>query len=443
MRVTVLGAGEVGMQLGRALIGDGHEVSLIDSDHEAVTQARDELDIEVIEGHGGNVDVLEQAQVSECELFCAVTQNEELNILASLVAKKLGAQQTAVRIRGLSHIARRRTFYRRTLGFDLTISPEEMTAAAISRFIRGQDLIAVEGVADGRIQIERFRLTERMDAVGKKIRDIKMPRQSLVVAVLRGTSIIIPSGDDEVHEGDELMLVGTTETIERLDKIFGKRIKLPKRVMIVGGGRAGVAAAKTLERLKIKVTLLDSRLERAEKLSQTLKHTHIEHADGTNMRDLQEESVHKVDLFLSMTSDDERNLLSCQLAKIAGAQQAIALVKRNDYRDLHTKLNIDGLISPRHLIAQRILRYVSTGGTRRITPIEKGRAEIIELDLTPESPLIGIPLKEVDFPRGAIVGAVVRKETAFVPRGEDALEEGDLVIVFALTQARKSVEALA
>lgn len=431
------------MQLGRALISDGHEVILIDSSHEAVMSARDELDVKVIEGHGGNVDVLEQAQVADCELFCAVTTNEELNILASLVAKKLGAQKTAVRIRGLSHIAKRRTFYRKTLGFDLTISPEEMTAAAISRFIRRQDLIAVEGVADGKIQVERFQLTDRMDAVGKKIRDIKMPRQCLIVALIRGTSILIPSGEDEVREGDDLLLIGATSTIERLDKIFGKRIVLPKRVIIAGGGRAGLAAARTLERIRVKVTVMEKDLPRAEYLAETLKHAHIEHADGTNFRDLQEESVQKADLFLALTDDDECNLIACQLAKSIGAKRAIALVNRHDYRDMDSRLNLDGVIAPRQLIARRIVRYVSSGGHENITPIEKGRAEIIEFDLTESSPILGIPLREIDFPRGAIVGAVVRREDAFIPRGDDIFEKGDSLIVFALTQARKSVEALA
>lgn len=416
---------------------------LIDSDHDTVQRARDRLDTQVIEGHGGNVDVLEQALVGEADLFCAVTNNDELNILASLLAKKLGSARTAVRVRGLSHITRRRFFYRRTLDFDLTISPEEMTATAISRFVRGQDFTVVEGVADGKIQLERFMLTERFDAVGKKIRDVKLPRQCLIVALVRGTSIIIPSGEDEIHDGDEVLMIGATEVIERLDKILGKRIRLPKRVMIVGGGRNGVAAALTLQRLRLKVRLLERDLEIARQLSDMLSHVQIAHADGTSVQHLLEENVERVDLFLAMTGDDEVNLIACQLAKNLGAKQTIALAAKRDYGELHKVLGIDGVVSPRLLIAERIVRYVSTGAQARITPIEKGRAEVLELDLGPGSPLAGEMLRHVDFPRNALVGAVVRKEEMFIPRGEDVLEVGDTVIIFALTQARRAVEALA
>jgi trk/ktr system potassium uptake protein len=443
MRVTVLGAGEVGIQLARELLADGHDVALIDADHKTVALARDRLDIEVVEGHGGNVDVLEQALVSEADLFCAVTNNEELNILASLVAKKLGAKQTAVRVQGLGHITRRRFFYRRTLDFDLTISPEEMTASAISRVIRGQDLTAVEGVAEGRIQLERYRPAGgRYDVVGKKIRDLKLPRDCLVTALFRGSTIMIPSGQDEILEGDELLVIGPTETIERIDKVLGRRVEVPKRVMIVGGGRAGVAAATALERLKIKVTLLERDHDRAEELSEELQSTSIELADGSSLSDLKEENVGKVDLFLAMTGHDEGNLISCQIAKALGAKRAIALVKKRDYRELYDRLNVDSVISPRALIAEHIVRFVSTGANSRITPIERGRAEVIELDVVESSTIRGQSLEEAAFPRGALVGAIVRGEDVFIPRGQDVLEAGDTVIVFALTQARRAVEAL-
>ena len=442
MQISILGAGEVGTHLARALIGDGHEVVLIDSSPEQVRGARDELDIEVVEGHGGNVDVLQKAGVSGADLFCAVTYNDELNMLASLLAKKLGAKQTAVRVRGLSHITAKRFFYRRTLDFDLTISPEEMTASAVSRFARGQDLVAVESIADGEIQLHRFELTGRFDAAGKKIRDIKLPRQCLITALIRSTSILIPTGDDEVRAGDEVLLIGATETMERVDKLLGGRIRLPKRVMIIGGGRSGVAAATTLSRLRIKVKLLDRSRERCEELAARLPQAEIEHADGTNLSHLMEESVNKVDLFLAFTESDEANLISCQLAKEAGAPQTIALVSKSDYQDLYKRLNVNSIISPRILVAEKILRFVRSGGRAHITSIEHGRAEVIELEIAESSSIVGKALMEIEFPRGALVGAVIREDQVFIPRGTDVLESGDMLVVFALTQARKSVETL-
>ncbi|MFT7618115.1 MAG: trk system potassium uptake protein TrkA [Planctomycetota bacterium] len=442
MRITILGAGEVGKHLAKALIGDGHAVVLIDSDRNVVQKARDSLDIEVVLGHGGNVDVLDQAMVGTCDLFCAVTFNDELNMLASLLAKKLGAKQTAVRVHGLSHITKRRFFYRKTLEFDLTISPEEMTASAISGQVRGQDLVSVETVADGKIQLHRFELTGRFDAAGKKIKDIKLPRQCLITALVRGTSILIPTGEDEVRMGDEVLLIGATETMERVDKILGGRISMPRKVMIVGGGRTGRAVARTLERLRLKLKILDINRDHCEVLAGLLPNAEIEHGDGTKIQHLMEANVEKVDLFLALTDNDEVNLISCQLAKEIGAAKTMAIVSKPDYQDLYKRLNVNAIVSPRTLVAERILRFVRSGGDSRITSIEHGRAEVIELGLGENSKLIGKALKDIDFPRGALVGAIVREEGVFVPRGNDVIEADDMLIVFALTQARKNVEAL-
>ena len=442
MDVTILGAGEVGRHLAQALIGDGYDVKLIDADPDAVRAARELLDIEVLLGHGGSVDVLERAGVADGDLFCAVTNNDELNMLASLLSKKLGVDHTAVRINGLSHITSKRFLYKKTLDFDLTISPEEMTAAAISRLVRGQDSVSVESVAEGRLQLHRFELSGRFEAVGRKIKDVKLPKECLITAVFRGTSILIPSGEDEVLEGDEILLIGPSETIERVDKIVGGRIHLPRRVAIVGGGRHGLAAAQTLERLRIKVKLLEIRRERAEEIADVLENSEVVHADGTNLHHLVEENIESTDLFLALTATDEFNLISCQLARQVGARMTAAMVSKADYQDLYKQLEINAVISPRTLVAERILRFVRSGCRARITSIEHGRAEVLEMEVEETSPIAGQRLRDVTFPRGALVGAVIRGEKNFVPGGSDVLEVGDIVIVFALSQARIDVEKL-
>jgi len=442
MRITILGAGEVGTHLARALTSDGHEVALIEADGERVRYVRDALDIEVIQGHGGDVEILHDAMVEQCDLFCAVTSNDELNMLASLLAKKLGAKQTAVRVAGLSHITARRFFYRRTLEFDLTISPEEMVASAISRQVRDQDFLSIEELADGKLQLQKVELTGRFDASGKKIKDIKLPKQSLITALIRSTSILIPTGDDEVHVGDQVLLMAETKTMERVHKLLGAKLKLPRRVVIVGGGRAGQVAAQTLSQLKIKVKLLDRSLERCEKLAQTMPQIEIQHADGTNLAHLLEESIDKVELFCALTENDEANIISCQLAREIGVEETVALVWKRDYKDLYSKLGVASVISPRKLVAEHILRFVASGGSTRVTPIEEGRAEVLELDIPEKSPLMGVELKDIKFPRGALVGAIVRGEEVIVPTGTDTIMKDDMLVVFALTQARRAVEAL-
>ncbi len=442
MRIAILGAGEVGMHLARVLAKDGHDVVLIESSSETARKARDDLDVEVVEGHGASVEVLERAGVQRANLVCAVTNNDELNMLASLIAKKLGAEQTAVRVHGLSHITRKRFFYRKTLDFDLTISPEEMSAAAISRFIRGQDSVSVESVADGKLQLHRFELTGRFDAVGKKIKDVRLPKQCLITALFRGDTILIPTGEDEIREGDQVLIIGASDVLERVDKILGARMRLPKRVMIMGGGRMGVAAARAFERLRIKVKLLEIDRDRAEGLPKLLPHSRIENADGTCPQHLLESHIEKTDLFLAMTRDDESNLIACQIARQHGAQQTISLVSRDDYQGLSQSLNIDSVISPRILIAERIVRFVRSGCRSRITSIESGEAEILELDVADESALAGRKVMNLGFPRGVLIGAVVRGEEILVPGGTDEIHGGDVLIVFALKECAHEVEGL-
>lgn len=212
--------------------------------------------------------------------------------------------------------------------------------------------------------------------------------------------------------------------------------------MIVGGGRTGRAVARTLERLRLKLKILDINRDHCEVLAGLLPNAEIEHGDGTKIQHLMEANVEKVDLFLALTDNDEVNLISCQLAKEIGAAKTMAIVSKPDYQDLYKRLNVNAIVSPRTLVAERILRFVRSGGDSRITSIEHGRAEVIELGLGENSKLIGKALKDIDFPRGALVGAIVREEGVFVPRGNDVIEADDMLIVFALTQARKNVEAL-
>lgn len=442
MRIVILGAGEVGMHLASVLAEDKHEVVLIESCSETARQARDCLDVNVVEGHGASVEVLERAGVDRADLLCAVTNNDELNMLASLIAKKLGAGQTAVRVHGLSHITRKRFFYRKTLEFDLTISPEEMCAAAVSRFIRGQDSVSVESVADGKLQLHRFELTGRFDAVGKKIKDVRLPKQCLITALFRGDSILIPTGEDEILEGDNVLLIGASDVLDRVDKILGSRIRMPKRVMIMGGGRMGVTAARAFELLRIKVKLLERDPERAEQLPKLLPHSNIENADATCPDHLLEAHIEKTDLFLAMTRNDEANLIACQIARDNGALQTIALVSRADYQGLSQGLAIDAVISPRTLIAERIVRFVRSGCRSRITSIEKGAAEILELDVNEGSSLAGRKVMSLGFPKGALIGAVIRGEEMLVPGGADEIHPGDVLIVFALKECAQEVEDL-
>lgn len=440
MKILIIGAGEVGQHLAKMFCDESHDIVVLDLDRSRLDRIEESLDLRVVEGHAAAAGVLERAGAWGADLVLAVTNSDETNMLAAYFAKVQGAGRTIVRIKSADILEYHRHFYKRTLGFDSILVPNELCAQEIIELIRARQAVAVENFADGRIQMRQVQLPEKSPWVGQTLSKIKMPKQTLVTAIIRGREILIPNGGSEIRAEDELLVVGRAEAMDEMEKFASRRRTETHLVIIVGGGELGLSVAQALEHSEIRVKLLEEDRARAEFLSAELDNVTVVHGDGTDQGLLKEMGADHADVFVSACGEDEKNLMSCQLAKNLGAKKTIALVKKPDYVSIYQKLGVDAAISPRLLVAQKILRYVRSGAIATIAVIAEGKAEVIEMKAMPESKVTTAPLAKLGFPRGAVIGSVVRGREVFIPDGEFQVQAEDDCIVFTFLDTLPQVE---
>lgn len=442
MNVLVIGAGEVGYHLAKFLRTEEHRVTLVDTDRRALGRATQGVDVQTVEGHGGDYRVLQKAEAGKADLVVAVTNNDELNMLACLLANKLGAGRTVVRVHAGQHVLDHQYFYKDILGFDLTISPEEMAALEILRVCRGQNALPVENFAGGKLQMRRLEILEDSPACGKSFAELRIPAKVLATAVARSAEVTIPRGDFVLGPGDFVMLIGIPEALDKAEKVMGGRRDLPKRVLVAGGGPIALLVARDLESLGVGVRVIEPDEKRAEEISAIMEGADVVCGRPTDPDLLQQEGVHRTDVFVALGESDEGNILSCQLAKSLGANKSIALVNASAYAHLSTRLGIDHGVSPRRLVARRIAQYVRGAAEGSITPIYHGAAEVLDRVVPPRWPHAGYSLKEIPFPVGSVVGGMIREGEALVPHGDTKIEEGDHLIIFATRDVVSALEPL-
>lgn len=444
MKVVVIGIGEVGKYIAAVLSKEKHDVIIVDDDTAVLAKAEETMDVLALRGHGASMKTLRQAKVEEADLVLGVTGKDEVNLLAAITAKQLGAKRTVARVSKRDYLGEtERGYYHNLLGIDLVISVQILIANEIKKLIKSVGAIAIEDFADNRVEMMQIAIEDELDIIEKPLRDIDMPDNCLVTAILRNENLIIPGGADQILLGDEVFLIGTIENISRLERIFGKRREhSARKVVIVVGGDVGFSIARLLEREPIDVILIEKNTARCEGLSQALNRAVILNGDGTDLSLLREEKMQNCDVFVAVAGDDEANLTSSLLAKNLGAKKTVVLVDKPDYVSIYELLGIDATVSPRLFAANQILKYVREGEVVSVSLLEDGKAEILEIVPSPGSHIVNKPLREVNFPRGAVVAAVASDEGVFVPKGKDKIKAGNIVVVFTTPEVRPAVERL-
>lgn len=442
MHITIVGMGEVGRYISRVLVDENHHVVIIDNNPEALAHAEETLDAMVLRGHGGNIKTLKAAGVEETDLFIAVTDQCEVNMLSALRAKELGAKRTIARVNNPAYFDDERGIISDVMGIDLLINPNALIALEMHKIVRSSSAIAVEDFADNRIEMIQFPITEKSFGVNQSIKDIRLPDNTLIAALIRDhEEIIVPGGKDQILAGDELLVVGRIEQIPKVEKLFNRqRSRYTKRVIIVGGSQVGALVAAALVQDNIEVILMDKDLQRCRELSRELYHVTVINVDGTNAHVLEEENVHDVDAFIAASGDDEINLMAGLLARDLGAQRVLALVHKPDYSPICERLGIDAPLSPRIEVAKQVLKHARQGQIVNIAPVLEGKGEFLELVVPADAPATGKPIKNIGFPTEANICGIVDKTGAYVPRGDDIIEANDRVIVFTKPEHRAMVE---
>lgn len=441
MRVIIVGAGKIGYHIADFLSREKHDVIIVELSEERACSLEESLDVQIIIGSGTSGQVLEQAGIREASMLIAVTESDEVNMISCILAKQYGVEKTVARVRNPEYVEENYIQEGVFAGIDLIINPELVTAKEIVKHIDAPEALDIVYYAHGKIQMLELQMTPDAFAVNKMIKDLNLNFAFLIISILRNGKMIIPRGDDYILPDDIIFLMAKTKEMVKVEKLLGKERMITERVMILGADLTGMHLARMLEERKIAVKIIEKQYKRCMEVAQNLENTLVFHGDGTDIDLLKSEGAGDTDIFVCLTDDDKLNLLVGLIAKHLGTKKAIAQVRRSDYVDLMEKVGIDVGISPRLLTANAILRFIKRGtNVVSVTVLGDERAEMIEVLVSQESKVANKKIKDMNFPKGAIIGSIFRKNNVIIARGEDVLKTGDMVTVFALPQAVKTVE---
>lgn len=444
MNILIVGLGEVGSYLAKILSGEGHAVTVIDSDSRKLSRISEALDVNAVRGDGSQPDILDRADASSVDLLLAVSNDDNVNKLTCLFGKRMGAKKTVVRVKDLTAIRKFRTFFKKNLQYDLVLSLEDLAAEEIVKTIRQNQAVGVETFAEGKVQLRRLRLKEDSSLLGVPVKDLKIPSGVLITAIDRDHEVVIPGGSDILQANDEIFALGNPKSIASLEKKTGVRSTYLRRVVMFGSNAIISHVCEALHRLRAETRVIVEDRADAERLSAELRGAVVLHGNATDLSLLQEEGVADADAFLGLSDEDEKNLMSCQLARTLNVKRTVALVQKPDYVSIYQQLGIDVAVSPRLLCANRILSFVRGGSVSTIATIEDGKAEVLEVEIKAGSKLVGRTLAKAGFPRGCVVGAIARESGEIViPRGEDEILAGDNLVLFAMHEVIERVTDLA
>ncbi|HEX6308317.1 MAG TPA: Trk system potassium transporter TrkA [Longimicrobiales bacterium] len=445
MRILILGAGDVGLHLAEQLALENHDVVVIEQDRERARNAQEYLDAEVVEGNGASLTTLEQAGIRKTDLLLAVTSHDEVNLMACLSAAQYEVPKRIARVSKTDYYDHTGILPPERLGVDLMINPERECALESYQLLQSAAAAEFAQFESGLVQLIGVTVKPGAPVAGKRLLEIGRAVgdvHALVVAISRRGETIIPSGGTRIEEGDQVFILGEPAQMPDVLPLAGyERFDL-RRVVIAGGSREAWYLAHMLEEHRIGCTLIERDRRRALELSEALRRSLVLHGDATDLELLEMEGVGDADGFVAYTGSDETNLLSCLLAKNLGTHRVISLIDRSNYIPLVARVGVDAAVSPRMAAVNAILSHVRRGSVLAVATLKGTRAEGVEFNVSNRFPHIGMPLSEVRFPRGSLIGAIVRANRAIIPRGTDAIEAGDRVVVFALPEARRQVEDL-
>ena len=413
MKIIIAGAGEVGFHLAKLLSYESQEITLIDSKKESLNYADSHLDIKVIKGDATSIAVLKDARIKDTELFIAVTSSETTNITACVLAKQLGASQTIARISNTEFIDMKEEVGFTRFGIDELISPESLAAAEIELLLNQSVFNDTYAFEDGALTMLGLNLSRTAKIVGKSVKDAAMliPEIHFIpIAIQRFGShlTIIPRGDNVLIEGDTVVFMPYKGGYEELCNVTVK-IKYDIRDrMILGGGRIGSKTARGLTDGKFNIKLIEKEKNRAFDRADELPNTLVMNGDGLNVELLEEENIQDMDAFISVTGNSETNIMSCLVAKSKGVKKTVALVENIDYFELSHSIGIDTIINKKLLAANNIFRYIRRGEVVAMTKLNSMDAELLEFIVKPTSKICNKLIQDLDFPRSAIIGGIIR-----------------------------------
>ena len=440
MKILIVGLGKVGYAIAQQLEGENHDLTLVDASAEALNRAENSIDAMFVTGNGAGVSTLIQAGVREADLVIAVTENDEVNLICCLMAKKLGAKRTVARVRNPEYF-REAAVLRREIGLDMTINPEYAAAQEIARILRVPAAFSVESFARGQVELIGFQVTESSPLAGISLIEYnrRNPGSILLCAAKCGDEVIVPNGHFVPLPGDLVHVIGSPNETIRVLKRAGKDIAPARRVSILGGGRIAIYLAWALENTGARLTIVELDGERCMTIAEKLPKATVIQGDGTDHELLDTEGIFECDAFVPLTGRDEENLLMALSAQHAGVKKVLPKMSRPNYMELLRQLGLETVISPKDITANYISSYVRGLANSQGSAVESlhkildGTMEAVEFTASAATHFLDTPLKDLRFKQGLLVAAIVHDGKVEIPAGHSQIHAGDRVIVVART----------
>lgn len=450
MRAVICGAGQVGFGIAEKLSGEGHEISVVDTSQQLIATIRDTLDVRGVVGYGSHPEVLGNAGAAEADMLIAVTQADEVNMIACQVAHTLFNVPTKIaRVRAQSYLQPhyQDLFARDQLPIDVVISPEIEVGEMVLRRLALPGAVETVRFADDRVIVIGILCHEDCPVIDTPLRQLTELFPDLgavVVGVFRGGHLFVPRSDDSLLAGDLVYVVAQHDQVRRTLVIFGHEELQASRVVIAGGGNIGAYVAQQLELREpgTKVKIIEQSRARAMVIADQLKRAVILNGSALDQEILREADIEDADTMVALTNDDQANIIACVMAKTMGCTRNLSLINNVSYPAFAHALGIDAYVNPRAVTISRILRHVRRGRIQSVHSLQNGAAEVIEAEALETSPLVGRPLREIDLPDGMRIGAIYRRGRASTPDGGTRILAHDRVIIFALADRVHQVEQM-
>ena len=448
MKIVIAGAGEVGSHLAKMLSNESNEITVIDMNNDRLEALRSNTDVITVEGNPSAIKVLQEAGVATADLFIAVnpSESQDVNIVSAMLAKKLGSKKATARINNEEYLSYENKYLFTEMGIDLMFYPEKIAAGEILDLLKRTASSDSLEFARGKLHMSVFKLEEDSPLIGMNMVEFSQLAQEegfkfRVVAISRKNDTIIPKFDTKFKYHDLVFIISKREGMDMLLKYVGKHNIEVDSVMILGGSPTGEILAKQLSRQIGSIKLIEKNKEKCLDLSEKLPdNVIVVNGDGRNSDMLLEESIKDYDAFVAVTNSTETNILACVAAKGFGVQRTIAEVENLEYIKLAESMGVDAVINKKLITASRIFKFTLSSKVRFIKYMSGTNAEVLEYIVAPDTKITKAPLKDMNFPRNAIIGGVIRGNESYIAVGDTKIEAYDRVAVFALPDAVKEVD---
>jgi len=446
LKIIIVGAGEVGYHIASRLVIENKDVVVIDKNSDAIRRVSDNIDVQTINGSGSSPVVLEEAGLKEAEILLAVTDSDETNLVACLVANIISpSTRKLARLRDADYDTYYDTFREYAPHIDTVINPEIEVVKTIDRLMSVPGAVDVGEFADGRVKFVGIYLDKDARLAGARLSELSDrigENRPLIASIIRDEELIIPRGDNRLLPGDLVYFISEEHKLIDTLSIFDKHAHPLNRVLIVGGGRIGYRLAGLLEEKSIYTKIIEKKPDRCALLADKMNKSIILCGDGSDQGLLNEENIQDMDVVVTLTADEETNILTSLLVKQMGARKTVTKIDKFSYFPLMSVIGLEQVVSPRLSAINSILQHVRRGKVLSAISIKGEQAEVMEAVALETSDIVGKPLRKISFPKGALVTGIIRKEEVIIPSGDSVIEPEDRIIIFSMKTAVPKIEKI-